>query len=528
MRLFSQRVKQSDLEAGDHIYTWRTPIYAYAHHGIYIGGDKVVHFTQGQNLSSDNSSFTSFSSSVPNATSTCLNFPDCTCREHRSGVIMSCLNCFLGNGSLSRFEYGVSGVALVAKIRGGTCTTAKSDPPEDVVRRAMHLLQNGFGNYELYTKNCEHFAVYCKTGLICGRKDSGVSGQVASIIGVPASAILSLPLRIFVSNPVVLGAATVVNYTWSRYATDVGVRSDVVKVELRKMPGNLNDVTEVEGLALSHGNLLSAEDDAWKLNSMREVEDLAATHGNLLSAEEDAWQLNRVKVEDMASYELRKMHVVMVLTLGFGRIKGVYLQYCIYIGEGKVIHLTQEQNLSFSIHSSSCSDSPDCRYSKHRTGVITSCLDCFLRDGSLRRYQYGVSKNAFLATFRGGTCTTAKSGPPEDVIHRANYFLDNGSGKYDVFTNNCEDFALLCKTGLVVRGGEAPGGSGQATSAVLVPVAAVVSLPLLVFVSSPVVIGAAAVAVHAFGKYATDLGVRHDVVKGAAGRGYRMILLLQM
>lgn len=64
-----------------------------------------------------------------------------------------------------------------------------------------------------------------------------------------------------------------------------------------------------------------------------------------------------------------------------------------------------------------------------------------------------------------------------------------------MISNNCEDFALYCKTGLLNR--NAGGGSGQVTSAACVPVAAVVSLPLFPFVSTPVGVGAA-VATHAF------------------------------
>ncbi|XP_076942688.1 protein LEAD-SENSITIVE 1-like [Bidens hawaiensis] len=42
----------------------------------------------------------------------------------------------------------------------------------------------------------------------------------------------------------------------------------------------------------------------------------------------------------------------------------------------------------------------------------------------------------------------AESDLPEEVKHRATYLYENGYGKYDLMTNNCEDFALYCKTGL--------------------------------------------------------------------------------
>ncbi|KAF3434454.1 hypothetical protein FNV43_RR25557 [Rhamnella rubrinervis] len=50
---------------------------------------------------------------------------------------------------------------------------------------------------------------------------------------------------------------------------------------------------------------------------------------------------------------------------------------------------------------------------------------------------------------RPGTCTLAYSNPPEQVLHRASYFLQHGFGNYDFV--DCEDFALYCKTGFVKR-----------------------------------------------------------------------------
>ncbi|CAL9146181.1 unnamed protein product [Musa hybrid cultivar] len=68
------------------------------HAGIYVGGSKVVHFTRKKD-----SSFGSSSA----ASAICPTFPDCGFRQPDSGVILCCLDCFLGNGALYRFEYGV-------------------------------------------------------------------------------------------------------------------------------------------------------------------------------------------------------------------------------------------------------------------------------------------------------------------------------------------------------------------------------------------------------------------------------------
>lgn len=173
----------------------------------------------------------------------CPTFPDCGFRQPNSGVILSCLDCFLNNGSLYSFQYGVSPSIFLAKVRGGTCTTAASDPSALVIHRAMHLFRNGFGNYDVFQNNCEDFALYCKTGLLTVGASSGVgrSGQASSVIGAPLAALLSSPLKLLIPSPVGVATLTAGMYCVSRYATDIGVRSDVVKVSVEDLALNLDN-----------------------------------------------------------------------------------------------------------------------------------------------------------------------------------------------------------------------------------------------------------------------------------------------
>ncbi|KAJ6839137.1 uncharacterized protein M6B38_316690 [Iris pallida] len=239
MGLLSNRVERSQIKAGDHIYTWRA-VYTYSHHGIYVGGEKVVHFTRKKETSSGSNSSSSSSSSSKAPSSACETFPDCGFQKPDSGVVLSCLDCFLGIGSLYSFEYGVAPSVFLAKVRGGTCTTAESDPPEVVVHRAMFLLRNGFGNYDLFENNCEDFAIYCKTGLL-PIEDQGVgrSGQASSMIGMPLAAIFSTPFQLLVAGPVGMATVTAGMYCAGRYITDIGVRKDVVKVPVEELAVNL-------------------------------------------------------------------------------------------------------------------------------------------------------------------------------------------------------------------------------------------------------------------------------------------------
>ncbi|GAB4857290.1 importin subunit beta-3 [Ancistrocladus abbreviatus] len=231
MGLLSNRVDRNSLKAGDHIYTWRSA-YIYAHHGIYIGDNKVIHFTRrGRELGTGTVLDLLLVSSCPARSQ--VPCSTCTPLEPDYGVVYSCLDCFLAGGILYRFEYAVSPALFVAKVRGGTCTLAVSDPPDIVVHRAKHLLNNGFGCYDVFKNNCEDFAIYCKTGLtVVQQGKAGQSGQAVSIVSGPVATVLSTSLRLVTTNVYVKAAVSAGVYCATRVAADIGMRNDVMKVEV--------------------------------------------------------------------------------------------------------------------------------------------------------------------------------------------------------------------------------------------------------------------------------------------------------
>ncbi|CAN6322229.1 unnamed protein product [Urochloa humidicola] len=246
--LLSNRVDRKDLAVGDHIYSWRAA-YIYAHHGIYIGDEMVIHFTRAAGHEIGTGTFLDsflFSSSSPAATAG--DSPPCQRCGHLArpdGVVTSCLDCFLHGGNLYLFHYGVSPAFFLAKARGGTCTLAASDPGDAVAHRARYLLDKGFGADSLFKNNCEDFAIYCKTGLLVETAFSvGRSGQLASLTAA-FSAVASSPLRFLTTSAGGLAVVTTGMYCVGRYVSDIGVRRDVVKVPVETLVAHTSAATAV-------------------------------------------------------------------------------------------------------------------------------------------------------------------------------------------------------------------------------------------------------------------------------------------
>ena len=148
------------MSAGDHLLVKRRRWFAhYYHHGIDVGNDTVVHFTGS--------------------------------RKKDATVVESSLNEFLKGGVKEIWPYSSAFVDLLLAYRRGMqdqygrpdpmlpfldderikYIRARIEDPEKAVAEARkHVGKKGCDlysdqGYNLYSNNCEHFAIYCKTGL---------------------------------------------------------------------------------------------------------------------------------------------------------------------------------------------------------------------------------------------------------------------------------------------------------------------------------------------------------------------------
>ncbi|GAV89187.1 LRAT domain-containing protein [Cephalotus follicularis] len=151
----------SKFEPGNHIFTYAGPIMLFTHHGIYAGDGKVIHFVPRKKEKSKDSvtSDVVFSESDPGEG--CDDFQGGTHGIRTPGyVVKSDISSF--GDKVLLYKYGVSETEV--RKRPGTCCPYECKPLKEVLKTAEEKLKTGFGIYNDYTNNSEHFATFCSTG----------------------------------------------------------------------------------------------------------------------------------------------------------------------------------------------------------------------------------------------------------------------------------------------------------------------------------------------------------------------------
>ncbi len=159
---FIRTVSDSGLKKGDVIGVHRSAVYD--HYGIYTGRGKVIHFSnEGSDFGGD------------------IRVRRATLSQFKNGasnvfvVDFEAYRDYVENpGLLDLLEEGIVGIAL-RKLFGNELTLYS---PEETVERAKSQL--GEGDYNLVFNNCEHFAVWCKTGV---KESSQVQRFLEAVVG---------------------------------------------------------------------------------------------------------------------------------------------------------------------------------------------------------------------------------------------------------------------------------------------------------------------------------------------------------
>jgi hypothetical protein len=112
---------------------------------------------------------------------------------------------------------------------------------------AKYLHQNGFGNYDIISNNCEDFAIYIKTRFIIKSNDSG-SGQITTM-GAAHFCFASYKYTTMLVDtflldfgPVGVAFMVVGVYSLRRYQIDIGVRVDKAKVPVEDLDEYLDSL----------------------------------------------------------------------------------------------------------------------------------------------------------------------------------------------------------------------------------------------------------------------------------------------
>ncbi|ALF54886.1 hypothetical protein ACX27_21960 [Nostoc piscinale CENA21] len=168
---------RQELNRGDHIYV-KTKIPGVSHHGIYCGNGYAIHF-DGHTKTIKKSNLSDFTKPFDISCIKIVDYRD----PLRFLAPLKIFNSFLKSRAL------------------------KSDA-DTVIERAETLV--GKSQYDLGRRNCEHFAVWCKTGRWVSSQIDNVMIKVFSriILGGLAIATVPWPVNLFIG--VILGGLAIV------------------------------------------------------------------------------------------------------------------------------------------------------------------------------------------------------------------------------------------------------------------------------------------------------------------------------
>ena len=122
----------------------------------------------------------------------------------------------------------------------------------------------------------------------------------------------------------------------------------------------------------------------------------------------------------------------------------LYSHHGIYVGDGKVIHFASDSSQAGYPRK----DSIDSRFIRIMRGTLSG----FKGSDTLEIVEYNsemsVKERVELET---GSCHRVDAMPRDETLKVAEYFVERSDlwDSYNLYSNNCENFACFCKTGLL-------------------------------------------------------------------------------
>ena len=151
----------ADIDFGDVIYIERHEIINYKHFGIYSGNERVIHYTK--DTSGDSCDGIIRETSLKKFLNGDRNLYICDFDNLGKRIRERKVDLPIAEGII---EVPVSfGYALIIRIFEKIFGEAEGKlySPQETVQRARDHI--GTRQYDFFLNNCEHFAVWCKTGL---------------------------------------------------------------------------------------------------------------------------------------------------------------------------------------------------------------------------------------------------------------------------------------------------------------------------------------------------------------------------
>lgn len=136
----------------------------YDHYGVYLGNNEVIHFSSKEALEENRVILTNMDSFLKNKDDYfILIFPE----KYNKPQKFFKKRTMLAN-DFKRFNYKANIMSILFKVyrlikKSSKMKNYKLYTPAETVRRAKKKL--GKKEYNLITNNCEHFAIWCKTGI---------------------------------------------------------------------------------------------------------------------------------------------------------------------------------------------------------------------------------------------------------------------------------------------------------------------------------------------------------------------------